>query len=287
MLYAATVPGRASARRPARVRRSTAVAVLALAAAVLLTHGLPARGQDPSSLGSPYGVVTLTGTDPLEGAYPERASARGDAVGEAGYFGAWWPDAMLGPPGSVIPARLLPLPGVEGFPASLGSAAHDINSRRQIVGSFGPRGTGQSRALLWQPGAAESHVPQDLGTLGGQSARAFAINDHGVVVGVSQTSDGRWSAFIWRPDVGMTALDGGINCTPLDINARNRIVGVCADPLLAGKPQDAVIWNEDGRLFWMGLGRATAMTDGPEWIVARVPRPSHCRCRARFSRTTI
>jgi probable HAF family extracellular repeat protein len=41
----------------------------------------------------------------------------------------------------------------------------------------------------------------DLGTLGGTSARPYALNDKGQVVGASLTSTGEWRAFIWESGV--------------------------------------------------------------------------------------
>ena len=41
----------------------------------------------------------------------------------------------------------------------------------------------------------------DLGTLGGASSRAYALNDHGDIVGASQTASGEWHAFVWKDGV--------------------------------------------------------------------------------------
>ena len=48
-------------------------------------------------------------------------------------------------------------------------------------------------AVRWQDGQV-----QDLGTLGGDSSTAFAINERGDIVGYSQTTAGLWHAFLWR-----------------------------------------------------------------------------------------
>jgi len=41
-------------------------------------------------------------------------------------------------------------------------------------------------------------VMTDLGTLGGQFSRAWAINDHGQVMGTSRTADGKLDVFVWQ-----------------------------------------------------------------------------------------
>jgi len=41
----------------------------------------------------------------------------------------------------------------------------------------------------------------DLGTLGGASTLAYALNDNGDVVGASQTAAGEWHAFVWKNGV--------------------------------------------------------------------------------------
>ena len=57
-------------------------------------------------------------------------------------------------------------------------------------------------AFLWDRGQMT-----DLGTLGGESSYATAINDGGVVVGFSQIAHSRNShAFIWRKGSGMKDL---------------------------------------------------------------------------------
>jgi probable HAF family extracellular repeat protein len=61
----------------------------------------------------------------------------------------------------------------------------------------------------------------DLGTLGGQSSYATGFNDHGHVVGSSQTATGDWHGFLWR---GGRMLDLG-TFRPNGINNRDDIIG--------------------------------------------------------------
>ena len=71
----------------------------------------------------------------------------------------------------------------------------DINENGLAVGwgyantPEGPR----ERAISWQNG-----VFTDLGTLGGNFSRAHQVNNAGVIVGESQTADGRYRAVVWE-----------------------------------------------------------------------------------------
>ena len=87
----------------------------------------------------------------------------------------------------------------------------------------GPGGS-QFHAVLYRPGGRLI----DLGTLGGASSQAYAINDRGEVAGVSQTADGSYHSFLWRNgtmrDIGV--LGDGVETDAFAINARGTVVGV-------------------------------------------------------------
>ena len=61
----------------------------------------------------------------------------------------------------------------------------------------------------------------DLGTLGGESSYAIAMNDRGDVIGNSAVADGSWHGFLWR-NGAMTDL-GFLD--PVDINYSGDIAG--------------------------------------------------------------
>jgi|SRR5215469_2554059 len=133
------------------------------------------------------------------------------------------------------------------------SLAVAINERGQVVGSaqnaiedpfsllYSPAGITngtQSRAFLWHKG----HM-QDLGTLGGPDAQAFALNESGQAAGISYinstpdpvTGVPTADPFLWTEGQGMIDLGslGGVFGTAGLVNNRGQVVGVssiAADP---------------------------------------------------------
>lgn len=80
--------------------------------------------------------------------------------------------------------------------------------------------------------AAEvTYAVRDLGTLGGASSRAYAINERGWVVGEAETRDGANRAFLWTPETGMRDLGtfGGAASRAFAINDRGEVGGEAED----------------------------------------------------------
>jgi probable HAF family extracellular repeat protein len=116
----------------------------------------------------------------------------------------------------------------------------DINDRGQVVGSR-PVGE-QRRAVLWEDGRRV-----DLGTLGGTTSEATAINERGQVIGTSTTADGVNHSFVWTSghmiDLGPTNPDAWPEA-PAEITDEGHIVGQVDTETGA----QAVLWqvHDDG-----------------------------------------
>ena len=117
-----------------------------------------------------------------------------------------------------------------------------INNAGQVAGSSGDRFA--ARAYLWTPGGAV----QDLGTLGGPSSWAYAINELGQVAGVSLTADGEQHAFLWNAGAGMLdlgTLPGAISSIARGINDLGQVVGESIFPWddPAAAKRHAFLWT--------------------------------------------
>jgi probable HAF family extracellular repeat protein len=99
-------------------------------------------------------------------------------------------------------------------------------------------------ALLASPASAQVSGSTlrmlDLGTLGGESSYAIAMNDWGDVIGNSAVADGSWHGFLWHKG-GMTDL-GSLD--PVDINIRGDIAGTINGV--------AVVRSRHGRVVSLG-----------------------------------
>ncbi len=151
-------------------------------------------------------------------------------------------------PFPLSPAYLQELPTVNGDPDGIASAINDFG---QAVGTTGPCGpfnvlTGYNltaiHAVLWQNGKAIG-----LGNLGGDGMFfgifAHGLNDHGQVVGVSDTAgDQSFHAFLWQAghisDLG--TLTGDSYSLAVTISNNGMVLGISLD---ANFNPRAVLWR--------------------------------------------
>ena len=101
------------------------------------------------------------------------------------------------------------------LPRSINQAGHIVGTR----GSFTIPSSGIAQAVIWRNGVAT-----DLGTLGGTSSEAVAINEHDVVVGASTTASGEVHGFLWDG----TMHDLGAEFVPKAINDAGDMVGAAS-----------------------------------------------------------
>ena len=132
------------------------------------------------------------------------------------------------------------------------SEASSINATGQVAGASGTKAGGgalllddTARAFLWSAGTMT-----DLGTLGGDSSSANAVNDKGQVVGWSGTTAGGGAlafdpnarAFVWDSGqmIPLGTLEGGTVSSASSINNAGVIVGYAIDSI---NGQRAVLWE--------------------------------------------
>ena len=115
-----------------------------------------------------------------------------------------------------------------------GHIAININNKGQVVGGSDLPGDAAFHAFLWSPKTGM----KDLGTLAGDSfSGGSAINDHGVVTGISIDADFNLRAFIWQDGVmadlnSKIPADSGLYLLlACSINSSGEIIGLAADHL--------------------------------------------------------
>ena len=181
----------------------------------------------------------LTNLGVLPGGYNSFANsinARGDIVGAAENGGT---DPLLGvPEGHPVLwnddgiVDLGTLGGYEGLAVMSNNHGQVVGfAQNAIPDAFGYFGFGtQSRAFLWQDGHME-----DLGTLGGDDASSFFVNERCEVAGVSYTNSTpnattgvpTQDPFVWTEEKGMIDVGslGGTYGLPNGLNQRGQVVG--------------------------------------------------------------
>ena len=87
----------------------------------------------------------------------------------------------------------------------------------------------------------------DLGTLGGRSSLATAVNERGQVIGYSFTADGSYHGFFWTAQGGM--VDLGTLVEPAAVNERGQVVGRYAT---ADGDSHAFLWTAQGGMVDLG-----------------------------------
>jgi probable HAF family extracellular repeat protein len=120
-----------------------------------------------------------------------------------------------------------------------GQAVAISNSGIVVGNSYNSAGNA-NRPTVWRNGIA-----YELGTLGGASGFANALNDRGQIVGQSQTASGAMRATLWADGRAIELSNlGGPTSVARGINSAGVIVGsaeVASPPL---NPPHAVVWYE-------------------------------------------
>jgi probable HAF family extracellular repeat protein len=124
----------------------------------------------------------------------------------------------------------------DGKMRDIGTFSPDLlNDRGDVVGTI--LVNGHAHAVFWRNGKLT-----DLGTLGRRTTYAYALNDHGQVVGESVTTTGAYHAFVWEngtmTDLG--TLPGDRYSHAWAITNSGQIVGTSVKSGYNGSSYDAM-----------------------------------------------
>jgi probable HAF family extracellular repeat protein len=139
-----------------------------------------------------------------------------------------------------------------------GAAAYAISRWGEAVGTSARLETcEESYHAYIEP---RSLAAVDLGTLGGASSAAVAVNDRGQVAGWSDTAAGARQAFFWSAATNMIPLGtlGGVASRPVAINARGEVVGTSTT---TSGFAHAFFWSMRTGMLDIGTGEPSAISD--------------------------
>lgn len=208
-------------------------------------------------VGNPGFVIDLAGgfreLDTLGGgsAVAQAVNATGAVAGSADLGPNGRPAvAVLWDP-SGVPLGLGTLPAVGPYGAGNTSGAYDVNAGGMVVGWGTVEGDSVSHAFVWD----ESTGIRDLGTLGGEEASAYAVNDAGLIVGEAMVGDGTWRshATMWTPSDDVTPPT--VRCEPVHFLLHERRTRVTAQVSDAGSGPVATVVSR-----WVSTDRVGART---------------------------
>jgi probable HAF family extracellular repeat protein len=114
-----------------------------------------------------------------------------------------------------------------------------------------------THAFIWSSDAGM----KDLGSLGGTTSIAHAINDSGQVVGVSYLADNSPHAFIWTEAIGMVDI-GTAGGTYSEAFAINSSGGVTGQTSLANGKSVAFYWSSSTGLMTFAQPRSETIAYG-------------------------
>ena len=123
-----------------------------------------------------------------------------------------------------------------------------MNASGQVVGQANASAGALDQAFLWTQTAGMV----DLGTLGGASSAANAVNASGQVAGESELSSGFVHAFLWSQSGGLKdlgTLSGGQQSGANAINSAGEIAGWAN----VGTNDHAITWTQSGGLVDLGV----------------------------------